>query len=70
MEYPKERYRVWGGQPRGVAYDPELCAEDVQDGGRSPLSHQCCRKNGFGDRGLFCKQHAKWHPAKPDEQEV
>ena len=54
------RYRVWGGQPRGVPYNPYKCAYEVSDAEyRSPLSHQCTRKNGYGPDALYCKFHAK-----------
>lgn len=26
--------------------------------------YQCSRKRGFGKDGLYCKQHAKRHPAE------
>jgi hypothetical protein len=62
-ELEKYRYCRWGGKPQGTAYDPSRCAEEVPFGGRSPLFHQCCNKNGKGKNGLFCGIHAKWHPA-------
>jgi hypothetical protein len=54
------RYRTWAGNSRGDAYNPMRCAAEVADGGRSCLSHQCGRKNGYGPEGLYCKQHSKW----------
>jgi len=57
-------YRTWGGSPNGTFEDLRRCVETVPDTGRSPLSHQCYRKRGKGEDGLYCFQHAKWHPAK------
>lgn len=41
--------------------DPTRCIEET-----TPDSwhfSQCSRKRGFGKDGLYCKQHAKRHPA-------
>lgn len=43
--------------------DPKRCIEVVAD----PTGwhfYQCSRKRGYGKNGLFCKQHAKRHPAE------
>lgn len=68
MEYPKERYAQWGGNPKGNAYKPDRCAESiwtsVWDMGR-----QCSRPNGHGEGGLFCKQHAKRHTVNTEEMD-
>lgn len=56
-EYPMATY---GRSP----YNPEKCAESVSGDWRI---RQCGRKPGHGDRGLFCAQHAKRHPA-PDAE--
>ena len=61
--YPLKTYGVWAGNPEGTPYDPNRCADMVFTGFRI---RQCSRKPGHGDRGLFCKQHAKQHPAKED----
>ncbi len=49
--------------------DDNRCAESVWD--RSSWRHfQCSRKPGYGRAGLYCKQHAKKHPADDIETEV
>lgn len=70
LDYPKtleeackNRYRVWGGSPKGTPFDPTCCAYNVHDEGRSCLSHQCNRKPGKGAGGLYCGIHAKCVPA-------
>jgi hypothetical protein len=70
-EARKYRYRQWAGEPKGTTYDTTKCAADVPDGGRSPLSHQCNRKRGYGPNELYCCIHAKklrhFHPTtKPN----
>lgn len=55
-EATKYRYGQWGGNPRGHAYNPELCAYQVSDGW---LYRQCSKKPGSGPAELYCKQHAK-----------
>jgi len=53
----KERlYNVWAGNPKGVKEDKTRCIEEVFD---NFVSYQCQRKRGYGEKGLFCKQHAK-----------
>ncbi len=54
----KHRYNIWAGEPKGTAYNPTKCAAEVPDGGRSPLSHQCNRKRGYGPNELYCCIHA------------
>jgi len=61
-EYPKKRYGAWAGS-KGNSYDNNRCAEEVASGWHH---FQCSRKNGHGDRNLFCKQHAKRHPKKAE----
>lgn len=56
------RYGQWAGNERGMAEDPTRCAEEVADPPRYILFHQCLRKRGHGKDGLYCKQHAKFHP--------
>lgn len=48
----------------------EKCAARVIPNERWGLfhAHRCNRKAGFGKDGLYCKQHAKQHPA--DDQET
>lgn len=58
------RYGVWGGNPSGTRYDPNCCAEEVTPSGTSfRVPSQCKKKPGFGFDGLYCKVHAKKHPA-------
>lgn len=45
--------------------DMETCAEMMWRGWHQ---HRCTRKPGYGNGGLYCKQHAKQHPA--DDQET
>jgi hypothetical protein len=58
MTIEKARATHYGGY-RNEPYREGFCVERVPDGGRSPLSHQCTRKNGHGPSGLYCRQHAK-----------
>lgn len=53
------RYGVWAGNPKGNRYNPKQCAQSVDDGSMwaAANAHQCTRKNGHGQGGLFCKQH-------------
>lgn len=60
----EKRYGQWAGNPKGLPENKECCYEEVPNGGRSPLFHQCNRKRGYGKDGLYCKQHAKRHPAE------
>ena len=60
-EYPKTSYGPWTGHPKAFQFTPDRCSEEVYEGW---VSHQCYRRPGHGDRALFCKQHAKRHPAK------
>lgn len=53
----EKRYRVWGGQPNGVAPDPSRCCESVADEGRSPLFHQFHSPRGHGPEEAYCKVH-------------
>jgi len=58
-EAQKTRYRQWAGNSKGNAYNPNHCAYEVWDTGRSCLSSQCSNKNGKGINGLYCGIHAK-----------
>ena len=62
-DFLNHRYGIWAGAPHGQEYQPELCAMEVYDR-RAMIEHQCYRKNGHGQYGLYCKQHAKRRPAK------
>lgn len=44
--------------------DPKRCIAEVplQPGGWHWI--QCSRKRGYGEDGLYCKQHAKRYPVK------
>jgi len=53
----KRRYGAWAGNPKGQPEDPEKCIVEVYDQGLIP--RQCSRKRGYGENGLYCKQHAK-----------
>ena len=63
-DYPRERYGRCAMDERGTKYDPTRCAYEVYGGWRS---YQCKRPSGHGDRGLFCKQHARKSPAAEKE---
>jgi len=55
-----KRYGVWSGNPRGIAEDTIKCIDSVYPAiDRGMIEAQCSRKRGYGERGLFCKQHAK-----------
>lgn len=58
------RYGPWTGHPEGTAEDNTRCIIEVQD---SFVFYQCHRKRGYGESGLFCKQHAK---LSPNEQQL
>jgi hypothetical protein len=49
------RYGTWAGNPKGHAYDPTLCAEEVWPQGQW-ISRQCSRKRS--KTSIYCKQHA------------
>lgn len=53
----KYRYNTWGGNPLGNQYREGYCAENVHDGGRGGMFHQCTRKATTGPSKLFCGQH-------------
>lgn len=55
------RYGQWAGDPSGSAENQKNCIEEVW---RDWHSHQCTRARGHGKDGLYCKQHAKRHPAE------
>ena len=63
-DYPRKRYGQHIMHGFGRKYDPTRCAYEVGNGWRY---HQCKRPSGHGDRGLFCKQHARKFPASVKE---
>lgn len=58
-EYPLEWYSDNSYLPN-IPYDADKCAQELWHG---KSIYQCARKPGYGDRKLFCKEHAKRHPA-------
>ena len=52
------RYNKWAGHKKGTPEDERLCIVEVHDS-HGWLYHQCLRKRGYGENGLYCKQHAK-----------
>jgi hypothetical protein len=54
------RYGTWAGNPEGTPEDKGLCIIEVVTD--SWFFHQCQRKRGYGEGGLFCKQHARLSP--------
>ena len=63
----ERRYGQWSGNPRGHAEDPGGCIESVPNPAiaRGMVFKQCDRMRGFGKDQLYCKQHARKHPAEP-----
>lgn len=57
-EAKQHRYNRWAGNPKGMAYDEERCANEVSDSCGFG-SHQCTRRPGFGPGELYCRVHAK-----------
>ena len=39
--------------------DRDRCVVEVSEPPHYIHSHQCTRKRGYGEKGLFCKQHGK-----------
>ncbi len=52
------RYGEWAGDPKGTAEDPTRCVKEVWPNDRAGIAHQCFRKRGHGEGGLYCAQHA------------
>jgi len=46
----------------GTPEDKTRCFESVGDN-FWPMTRQCFRKRGYGEDGLYCKQHARDHNA-------
>ena len=63
------RYNKWVGNPKGSREDLKRCVAEVSNNDRSILFHQCLRKRGFGEGGLFCYQHTKLEPRHIPEDE-
>jgi hypothetical protein len=59
-------YDQWAGNPKGIPEDKSKCFESVSDGTGFHF-YQCRRKRGHGKDGLYCKQHAKRHPASEEK---
>ena len=58
----RRRYGVWVGSPGGVPENVGRCIEVVYPQ-EQWATRQCLRRRGHGEDGLYCKQHAKRHPA-------
>jgi hypothetical protein len=56
------RYGTWAGNPKGQKEDVTCCRYEVWPNTCSPIPHQCNRKRGYGYKGWFCAQHAKFYP--------
>jgi hypothetical protein len=54
----KRVYNKWAGNPTGCAENTEHCIAEIFPE-HNFQSYQCQRKRGYGDKGLYCKQHAK-----------
>jgi hypothetical protein len=54
----KRRYGTWSGNPKGTPEDESRCIVEVWLNNAGWIPHQCCRKRGHGQSGLYCKQHA------------
>lgn len=48
------RYGKWGGNPKGNAYNPKYCAEEIWGQGRGGLPAQCSHKP---KDGIWCARH-------------
>lgn len=64
-KYPYERYGMCAMDEHGTKYDPKRCACEVVSAWRW---YQCTRPSGYGDRALFCKQHARKYPATSESK--
>ena len=53
----KFRYGVTEKYTKGQAYDPSQCGWIVYEG-KTDMNWQCSRKNGYGNHGLWCSNHA------------
>jgi len=64
MRDKAKRYGCWAGNPNGLPEDPKRCIAEVYRQ-HSWIPGQCYRKRGYGENGLYCKQHAKKKEATP-----
>jgi hypothetical protein len=62
-------YGQWAGDKKGVPEDKTRCIQEIWPSSGSWVPYQCPRKRGYGKDGLYCKQHAKRHPASEAEQQ-
>lgn len=63
-------FGCWAGNSKGNPENKNNCIEEIfgNSGFDSWVPHQCRRKRGFGENGLYCKQHAKKHIVIAAEQ--
>ncbi len=54
----KRIYGTWAGNPMGDIENDTQCVVEVSTRERWAHYHQCFRKRGYGQSGLYCKQHA------------
>lgn len=55
-------YNIWFGNLGGTPEDIMRCIEPVSELLKPFYYRQCARPRGHGLEGLYCKQHAKFHP--------
>lgn len=60
----EHRYGQWAGNPKGYPEDTNRCIQEVANT-EGWHYHQCFRKRGAGLDCLYCFQHAKLHPTRP-----
>lgn len=59
MSEKKRVYGKWAGFPSGYPEDPTRCITQVLSSLIGDHGHQCPRPRGYGEKGLYCRQHAK-----------
>lgn len=64
------RKKTYGYAFRKYSYKEGFCVETIPSRDRSDSPHQCSKANGHGVGGLYCKVHAKEHPAEETLAEV
>lgn len=57
-ENPDYRYGQWAGNNAGNKQSKEHCVKGVYPSHSKYIEVQCSRNRGFGNNGLYCKQHA------------
>jgi hypothetical protein len=63
----ERRYECFIEDHESLPWTPGRCADYA---GRGLHLMRCKRQDGHGLAGLFCRQHAKWHPAlAPDPRD-